>query len=51
VFEASLNGGLFREYMSQFPVPTLQERDVAIMDNLTAHKVDGVADLIFIGWR
>jgi transposase len=46
VFEGSLNGGPFREYVSQFLVPTLQEGDVVIMDNLTAHKIEGVADLI-----
>jgi transposase len=45
VFEGSLNGELFREYVSKFLVPTLQEGDVVIMDNLTAHKVEGIADL------
>jgi transposase len=46
VFEGSLNGELFREYVSKCLVPTLQEGDVVIMDNLTAHKVEGIADLI-----
>ncbi|MCL1876402.1 MAG: IS630 family transposase [Synergistaceae bacterium] len=46
VFEGSLNGELFKEYISQFLAPTLKEGDIVIMDNLTSHKVKGVADLI-----
>jgi transposase len=46
VFEGSLNGDLFREYLNVFLVPTLQEGDIVVMDNLTSHKVKGVASLI-----
>jgi transposase len=46
VFEGSLNGELFKEYVSKCLVPTLQEGDIVIMDNLTSHKVKGVAELI-----
>jgi transposase len=46
VFEGSLNGELFKEYVSQCLIPTLQEGDVVIMDNLTSHKVEGIAELI-----
>jgi len=46
VFEGSLNGELFKEYVSECLVPTLQEGDIVIMDNLTSHKVKGIADLI-----
>lgn len=46
VFEGALNGDLFKEYVSKFLVPTLHEGDIVIMDNLAAHKVKGVAELI-----
>jgi transposase len=46
IFEGSLNGELFKEYVSKCLAPTLQKGDIVIMDNLTAHKVKGVADLI-----
>jgi transposase len=46
VFEGSLNGELFKEYISKFLAPTLQEGDIVIMDNLSSHKVKGVAELI-----
>jgi len=46
VFEGALNGELFKAYVSQFLAPTLHEGDIVIMDNLTSHKVDGIADII-----
>jgi transposase len=46
VFEGALNGQLFEEYVSQCLVPTLQEGDRVIMDNLTSHQVKGIARLI-----
>jgi transposase len=46
VFEGSLTGELFKEYVSKCLVPTLQEGDIVIMDNLTSHKVKGVTELI-----
>jgi len=46
VFEGSLNGDLFKEFISQCLAPTLSEGDIVIMDNLTSHKVKGVAELI-----
>lgn len=46
VFEGSLNGDLFKEYISQCLAPTLHEGDIVILDNLTSHKVKGVAELI-----
>jgi len=46
VFEGSLNGELFKEYVRQCLVPTLQAGDIVIMDNLTSHKVKGVIDPI-----
>lgn len=46
VFEGSLNGELFKEYISKCLAPTLQKGDIVIMDNLTSHKVKGVVDPI-----
>jgi len=42
VFEGSLNGDLFKEYISKCLVPTLRKGDIVIMDNLTSHKVKGI---------
>ena len=47
VFEGSLNGDLFREYISKCLVPTLRFGDIVIMDNLTSHKVKGVVEPIW----
>ena len=46
IFEGSLNGEFFREYIRQCLVPTLKNGDIVIMDNLTSHKVKGVIDPI-----
>jgi transposase len=46
VFEGTLNGELFREYVIECLVPTLQRGDIVIMDNLTSHKVKGVVESI-----
>ena len=46
VFEGSLNGDLFKEYISKCLAPTLREGDIVIMDNLSSHKVKGVIDPI-----
>jgi transposase len=46
VFEGSLNGEFFKEYVRQCLAPTLHAGDIVIMDNLTSHKVKGVIDPI-----
>ena len=46
VFEGALNGELFKAYISECLVPTLNKGDIVIMDNLTSHKVNGVVDPI-----
>jgi hypothetical protein len=46
IFEGTLNGELFKAYISQCLAPTLHEGDIVIMDNLTSHKVKGVIDSI-----
>ena len=46
VFDGSLNGELFKEYISQCLVPTLHQGDIVVMDNLSSHKVKGITDCI-----
>ena len=45
-FEGAINGERFREYLKEYLVPTLRPGDWVVMDNLAAHKVDGVVDII-----
>jgi transposase len=46
IFDGSLNGEFFKEYIRRFLVPTLKAGDIVIMDNLTSHKVKGVIEPI-----
>ena len=38
VFEGTLNGDIFKEYVAKCLAPTLKEGDIVIMDNLSSHK-------------
>ena len=46
VFSGTLNGEFFRQYVNSFLAPTLSPGDCVIMDNLSSHKVEGVAEAI-----
>jgi transposase len=46
VVDGPMNGPTFITYVEQCLAPTLDRRDVVIMDNLAAHKVAGVRDAI-----
>jgi transposase len=46
VIDGPMNGTIFLAYVEQCLAPTLERRDVVIMDNLPAHKVAGVTDAI-----
>ncbi len=46
VIDGPMNGTIFLAYVEQCLAPTLDRRDVVIMDNLPAHKVAGVTDAI-----
>ena len=46
LFDGPMDGECFLAYLDQFLVPTLQPGDVVVMDNLSAHKVDGVRERI-----
>jgi transposase len=46
VIDGPMSGTIFLAYVKQCLAPTLDRRDVVIMDNLPAHKVAGVTDAI-----
>jgi transposase len=41
-----MTGTAFRAYVEQFLAPALRPGDVVVLDNLAAHKVDGVRQAI-----
>ena len=41
-----VNGDVFAAYLDQVPGPTLVPGDVVVLDNLPAHKVAGLAELV-----
>jgi transposase len=46
VLDGPMNGDSFLVYVEKILVPDLKPDDIVIMDNLAAHKVDGVRTLI-----
>ncbi len=46
VLDGPMNGEAFFAYVGQALVPELRPRDIVIMDNLSAHKVNGVRQAI-----
>lgn len=46
VVDGAMNGATFLAYIEQCLAPTLEPGDIVIMDNLTAHKVAGIAQAI-----
>ena len=42
----AVNGDVFADYLQQAPGPTLVPGDVVVLDNLPAHKMAGLAELI-----
>lgn len=46
VLSGAVNGTVFSGYIQQCVVPTLQSGDILFMDNLSAHKVAGLEELI-----
>ena len=43
VTDGAMNGAIFRAWVEQMLAPELRPGDIVIMDNLAAHKVDGIA--------
>jgi transposase len=46
VMDGAMTGDLFRAYVGQHLAPALRPGDVVVMDNLSSHKVVGVAAAI-----
>jgi transposase len=46
VVDGPMNGEIFRAWVEQHLAPLLRPGDVVIMDNLPAHKVEGIRALI-----
>jgi transposase len=46
VLDGPMNGEAFRVYVEKVLVPILQPKEIVVMDNLPAHKVEGVRKLI-----
>ena len=46
LIDGSMTGELFLAYVEQCLVPTLKPNDIVVVDNLTSHKVAGVAEAI-----
>jgi transposase len=46
LFNGTLNGKLFIQYIKQFLSQILNEGDIVVLDNCTAHKVVGVKEAI-----
>lgn len=44
--ESATDGDVFLTYLKEVLCPTLQTGQVVVMDNLSAHKVEGVKELI-----
>ena len=46
LIDGAMDGDTFRAYIAQVLVPELRPGDVVVMDNLPAHRVDGVREAI-----
>lgn len=46
VLDGPMTGAAFRAYVEQMLVPVLDKGDVVVLDNLAAHKVDGVRQAV-----
>ena len=46
VIDGAVNGDVFLSWVQQHLCPTLRPKDIVVMDNLSAHKVAGIAEAI-----
>ncbi len=46
VVDGAINGNIFLAWVEQHLCPELKPKDIVVMDNLSAHKVRGVAEAI-----
>jgi len=47
MFKGTLNGDFFEWYVENILAPTLSPGDIVVLDNYSAHKVNGVLDPIY----
>jgi len=47
MFKGSLNGDVFSIYILEVLAPTLREGDIVVIDNFSAHKVEGALEPIY----
>ncbi len=45
-FAGAVNGEKFKAYLQELLAPKLRPGDIVVMDNLRAHKVEGVKEII-----
>ncbi|HEU0215104.1 MAG TPA: transposase [Stellaceae bacterium] len=46
VFDGAINGERFRGWVEQMLAPTLRADDVVLLDNLSSHKITGIAEAV-----
>ena len=46
LIDGAMNGETFRAYIEQFVVPILKRNDIVVIDNLPAHNVAGIEEMI-----
>src|SRR6516225_6993465 len=46
LIDGAMNGEIFRAYIEQFVVPILKPNDIVAIDNLPAHNVAGIEEMI-----
>lgn len=46
IFNGTLTGDFFEEYIKNMVLPTLKEKDVLVMDNCSAHKRKSIETLV-----
>src|SRR5262252_5906155 len=46
LIDGAMNGETFRAYIEQFVVPILKHNDIVVIDNLPAHNVTGIEEMI-----
>lgn len=46
IIDGPMNGGMFRAYVEQILVPELKPGDIVVLDNLPAHKVSGISEIL-----
>jgi transposase len=47
IIEGSVNGEVFKHYVSKVLLPTLKKGDILILDNLSVHKTAGALDPVY----